>query len=407
MVGPRDILSAARVRVVKRLPYLRAVLFQLRPVEVPGLGTMGVDAHWRLLWDATALERWGVSSTAAVLVHEAMHVLRRHAERCGSREPKRWNFACDREINDDQPADFPLPERPLMPIQISMANGLTAETYYASEQQEEGDGSSKPKDGKSDKAPGCGGQCGGCAGNPFPEEKELDEQAGTPDKVSEAVKEVVRKQVAQAITEAKSQGSVAGGLRGWAEQELKPPKIDWRRRLANVVRGSLNSIAGRVDYTHRRPGRRYYAMRASCGSQTPVSPSMQQPVPRVAVVLDVSGSMSSELGQAESEVLGLVKAAGGQATVYAADTEVRTTVQVRGKGDLKHLDDKGGMGGTSLDVAIRQAVQGRKHDLLVVLTDGYTDWPKQQEMRGVKLLAVITPRGMAAPKWMPQVKIEA
>jgi predicted metal-dependent peptidase len=366
---------------------------------------MAVDNHCRLLWDGEVMTKWGVEGTSAVLIHESMHVLRRHFERMGNRDPQDWNEACDREINDDQPVEFPLPGRPLMPSDIGAEKGLTAETYYAIAQRRKTEGKDDEPKQKSN-VPGCGAKCGGCTGNPTDEEKQLDERDDVPDKVSAAVKEVIRHQVAQDIADQKGMGSVAGGLKGWAEQELKPPKIDWRRRLANVVRGSLNSVAGRVDYTHRKPGRRYYAMRAACGSRTPVSPSMQQPVPRVAVVLDVSGSMSSELGQAESEVLGLVKAAGGTATVYAADTEVRTTVRVRSKTDLKHLDDKGGMGGTSLDVAIRQAVRGRNHDLLVVLTDGYTNWPTQQELRGVKLLAVITPRGMAAPKWMPQVKIE-
>jgi predicted metal-dependent peptidase len=116
--------------------------------------------------------------------------------------------------------------------------------------------------------------------------------------------------------------------------------------------------------------------------------------------------LGTPLAAALSEVLGIVEACGGGATVYAADTEIRAAVQVRGRADLAKLAEGGGGGGTSMAAAILDAVERRKHDLLVVLTDGETRWPSRDDLNGVQMLAVITREGLPAPEWMPQVRID-
>src|SRR5262245_17028047 len=97
---PQDVIAAARMAVFMRHPYLSAVLFALRPVARPGLGTLAVDAGWRLYYDPETVMRWyaeelagkldrvaGHKGTpyhdgvAGVVFHEIGHCLREHHKR--------------------------------------------------------------------------------------------------------------------------------------------------------------------------------------------------------------------------------------------------------------------------------------------------------------------------------------
>lgn len=127
-------LAAARLRLVTQRPYLASALWALQPVERPGLGTLAVDAYWRLYWDPAAVEEWSGEQLAAVLYHEVCHLLRDHHGRADAvgAEPRRWNLAGDAEINDDLRAEaIPLPERAVYPAAFGQPDGLLAEEYYA------------------------------------------------------------------------------------------------------------------------------------------------------------------------------------------------------------------------------------------------------------------------------------
>ena len=79
-----ELLAAARLRAARDQPYLAAALFAMVPVSAPGFGTFAVDPWWRLYVDMDTARSWGMASTAAVLVHEAHHLLRNHHDRARS-----------------------------------------------------------------------------------------------------------------------------------------------------------------------------------------------------------------------------------------------------------------------------------------------------------------------------------
>lgn len=95
-------LAAARFKATSVRPYLSAGIWALIPVESKGLGTLGVDKHWRMYYDPDVIETWSVDEIAGVLYHEISHLLRDHcyrAEDMGtSLDPltaARWNIAGD------------------------------------------------------------------------------------------------------------------------------------------------------------------------------------------------------------------------------------------------------------------------------------------------------------------------
>ena len=423
---PKDLISAARIRVTNRHPYVAAVLLSLKPVEKPGLGTMAVDASWRLYYDPAKVVEWGVGShghdgVAGVLAHEVWHCLKDHVARKQDREHDRWNRAADREINDDLvAAGWKLPAhdkktgQPLLPAQIGCKNGDLAEVYYEKEPKEPKQESGGA--GQAILAPGCGGKCGGCAGNPHDFEESSQGRSGPAGSapptdggsqitgIDPADQEILRRQVAEAVqAHAKSRGTVPAGLRAWADAELSPAKIDWRRQLANLVRGAIAERSGASDYTYRRPSRRQWGMRKVFGVRAPIMPALRQPLPEVGIVLDTSGSMLGKpLQDALSEVVGIIKALGAPCKAWAVDAAVHAAESLVSARDVEKLN-KGG-GGTDMRVGIALAEKSRVN-LIIVLTDGLTPWPNAGEGT-VKVLAAVTPGGARPPEHIPCVMID-
>jgi predicted metal-dependent peptidase len=131
-----------------------------------------------------------------------------------------------------------------------------------------------------------------------------------------------------------------------------------------------------------------------------VTPNIQ-----LAVVVDTSGSMSDRcLGEAVGELSGILKALPRQdgVKVYACDAAVHTA-QKCFRAEQVQL---AGGGGTDMTLAIKHASDVKPRPQLVIcLTDGYTDWPKEPT-NGVPCLAVIVSNGDdTSPDWIRSIKL--
>lgn len=369
----RERFLAARLRAAGTQPFLATALYALTAVDAPGRRTFGVDEALRLHVDGEALERWTIAEAAGVLLHEVGHVVRDHAGRARvvgvtPEHHRRWNVAADAEINDDLvAAGVTLPDNPVLPSGLGMAAGAVAESYYH-------------RLGTVPDGPDCGS---GCHGLPTPEEEVA--VASTPDLpsgLSAPELLVLRRRVAEEIraSEARRAGSVGGGWTRWAEAVLDPV-IDWRTVLDGRLRRAVADVAGRVDYTYARPGRRRMPR--------VVLPAMRRPLPSVGVVIDVSASVGDDdLAIAWSEVHGCLRAIGVRREllrVYATDTDTTRVADVTSA----RVSLSGG-GGTDLRHGIETALGERpRPGVLVVLTDGFTPWPERPTP--VPLITVLFP----------------
>jgi len=212
-----EAFTAARVLALHRMPYLASLLFAVIPVRTPGLGTFAVDRHWRLYLDPVILLRWESPTTAAVLLHEAGHLLREHHARAitlGVDSPRLWNLAADAEINDDLlEAGWKFPHNPVTPHDLGEAPGQLAEVYYQgllAEAAESG-------------VVSCGSGSGG-----EPVDGELADDS-TPGR-SEIDQQLVRRKVAADTLDAsralRPASPVPGGMLRWAQRALEPPRVD-------------------------------------------------------------------------------------------------------------------------------------------------------------------------------------
>lgn len=383
-------VAAARLWAVTRQPYLATALFAMTPVQAEGLGTMGVDARWRLYVDPARLAEWSVEEAGAVLVHEANHLLRDHAGRAraagiAATERLRWNVAGDCEINDDL-GDLPLPGGGCLPAGFGLADGEIAEAYHVALAP--------------DVSPGWG-DCGSGA-HGVAQAHELP--ANVAAEVDEGEATLVRQQVAEEVRRlARAGAAVPPGLERWATEFLNP-RVDWRRVVAAAVRSGLANVSGRVDYSYARPSRRTgYPDGAHV-----ILPSLVQPLPHVAVVVDTSGSMSNDdLGRALGELRGLLRGlgvAGSRLTVLSCDAAVHTTQRVFAVEEVRLH----GGGGTDMGEGLHAAAGLRpKPSLVVVLTDGLTPWPEERPALERIVVGLIGERTGDEPPWADVVEIDA
>ncbi|MEO3747495.1 VWA-like domain-containing protein [Plantactinospora sp. B5E13] len=393
----RTKLLAARFRAAQDRPYLATALFSVTVVESRQVPTMGVDRRWRCYVSPEFVDRLPVPQLAAVWIHEVAHLLRDHHGRADRlahpdrADHHRVNVAQDCEINDDLVADLlPLPPDRVEPKTYQLPDGLLFEQYlprlpasvHGHPAFGVGDGTGT--------APDCGSGAHGVH-RPW-------ESGAAGGGVGDVEAGAIRRDTAREVrAHARGRGTVPGGWQRWAAEILEPT-VDWRQALTGAVREAAAWASGAVDYTYHRPSRRSSALRGV------VLPSLRQPVPRVAIVVDTSGSMgSTQLTAALSEVSGVLRAVGiggNRVTVLACDADVQVVRQVHTVGEVRLA----GGGGTDMRVGVTEALKGRPH-VVVVLTDGYTPWP-EAPLESTRLIAgLIGVNPPEPPPWITTVHI--
>jgi predicted metal-dependent peptidase len=382
-------LAAARLWATAQMPYLASAIFASEAVSAPDSATISVDRGWRLHADPRLVDTLEIEPLGRLLIHLCGHLVRDHAtraERLGvspGHGAGRWNRCADAEINDDLEAGALLPTGTAseLPGDLGCEPGRIVEGYW----EDAADGPRRWH---------CGSGADGC-----------DRPGEGSPGMSQSQAELVRLGVAAEIqrTAAQHPGTVPGGWLRWAES-VRPSQVDWRKILAAEIRRAVAYTSGMVDYSYRRPSRR--------SVPGVIMPTLQRPVPDVAVVLDTSGSMHDGLlSRALSEVEGVLKRAGlrsGQLRVLAVDTRVHAVKRVT---SARQVSLAGG-GGTDMGRGIADAAALKPApSVIIVLTDGFTPWPHEPP-RGVKVIVgVLAQRGMMptgydTPRWARTVMID-
>lgn len=405
-------IMAARVIAQQRWPYVSNLLFNFKLVEVShaDLPTMAVDARWRLYYSPVFVMGESPESLATVLLHESLHCLHEHGKRFEAvRRPDTdhpiWNFAGDAAINEVLD-EVRMPWPTVTPVryadleQYGVKSGMSTEAaFFAICSYRD----SHPEDFVSVQ------DCGSVSGGDTRSYELPASDSHSPGMRSDQ-QDVIRDRVAHDVIErSRNYEDVPAGLLRWA-QGLLNPRVDWREALASRLRRDLASIAGRRDYVFTRPSRRQEAMRLA-GSPA-ILPAMRQPAPpRVACVIDTSGSISQqELRTFLSEVVGITRASGvsGGVTMIACDAQAYPPIRVKTASDVESIQLQGG-GGTDMSVglAAAEALRPSPH-IAVVFTDGFTPWPERPPKGIDSVIVALTDTGMqeAVPSWAHAIVID-
>lgn len=418
-IDARTTLAAGRLWATRAAPYLSHAVLALRPVVAArppagaDLSAFPVDPQWRVYVDAEVLSVVSVAEIGFWHLHQVAHLLRRHDRRCplppaGARdrpgrtqEQRWWNQACDAEVDDDLVPDlhrqaFTTPQRALEPRHLGEPEGELAEAYFLRRPRSVVD----PPGPVADCGSGVDGQA-----------RLWDEIGGGQDRTDLGLSEVGLSELERALLTAdtarrvqeatRQRGDVPAGWQRWAARELEPV-VDWRRLLATAVRRGLAVAAGRVDYSYSRPSRRTSAVPGV------VLPTMRRPAPRVAVVVDTSGSVDEVmLGQALAEVAGLLRQLGAAARgdavrLIACDAQAHHAQRVLDARDVQLL----GGGGTDMRVGLDAACALRPApDLVVVLTDGHTPWPAAPPATARVVVGLLDSAG-SCPTWAERILVQ-
>lgn len=407
----KEQVMAARLVAMERWPYFAPQLLSMVLVEQPGIGTCATDTRGRFYFDPEFVKAVDVYELATVWLHESLHIWLDHAERRQGRNPRVWNMSVDREINDDlylEGMPFPKQFPPLLPIDIGQRDGQLAEFYFEHESQPDGsDGDSSDQSGDGDESDDTdeksgdsqSGLEGGSSMDGIPRDWEAGpEDSSGVDEIPQAMQECIRQQVSENVVEhCKSGGHVPAGIALAAQRNMEPPKVPWQKEMASAIRACAADVAGAVDFTYRKPSRR----QSLYGDV--IMPAVRRPVPETVIVLDTSGSMyGKDLESALTETQGVLKALGGTGIrVLATDSQVHSRQRVTHTSKIEVL----GGGGTDMRIGLREAAKLKPSpDICIVLTDGYTPWPRKAP-KGMRVIVGITSGREAGPSWARTINI--
>lgn len=424
---------------LERMPYMASMLFSLRFVVAPGLGTFAVDAAHRCYIDFDAVASRSPAYCGQALLHECSHLFADHttfAADLGVDHSMRqvWNVAADAAINDDlrdggcEVFDNANPYGHVLPSTLGEPEHRTPHYYFRAlrtmldsqdAQTDNGFGDSDT-DGEVDAVGQCGGWAGcgsGSGGVPAPcELEDGDDLAGAAPGATTSERERVRVSVAVSIREAdaKARGTVPGGLVENADLVLTPAQVPWQQVLGRVLRGAVRARAGTTSESYQRRNRRRHDTRvltADGRGKRVVLPGLMDPVPRIHLVRDTSGSMSgADLSAVTSEIVGIarrLRVRGDDLVIADVDAAVHDTRRYQRPSGLAEVS---GRGGTDMRTGIEHALRARpRPSVIVVMTDGETPWPARQTSRVPVVAAIVHPNPehvvARVPDWIRTVDI--
>lgn len=427
-------LEAWRATALTRMPYMANVLFALRPVNKPGLGTFAVDNQMRLYIDFDATAGWSDDLKAQALLHECSHILQGHSDQfkdlgLTASDNKLFNVAADAAINDDlrDAGCKELCEMGVTPDSFGAPDYLTPGEYFEylrritppqapSKPQPQPGGSGEGASGEGDSEPsddfeGCGS---GAGGQEVPDPIGDGDVDGTAPAASQSEIERTRIITANDIRDAhaKGRGNVPAGLVGWADAQFTPSVTPWQKVLGRKMRSAVRTVAGQTDTSFQRRSARRHNERVLGTNNRVVHAGNVEYRPSLVVIRDTSGSMGdADLTAVTREVDAISKrlrVRGADLMIVDVDAKVAGARQYNG---ARSMNEFFGRGGTNMSVGIEHAMTMKpRPTAVVVLTDGDTPWPAKQLSRKVPVIACIIAdddSGLArVPKWISALHVQ-
>lgn len=331
-------IEAARRVAALAAPYAAPAFGAARVVLSDCVPIAGCDTSWRVYFNTQIAETMPIPQLAWIWLHEVLgHLVQQHCAitRARGLDPLRANIAQDLAIECwTWPSTVQRPPFGLHPDQYGFPRNLAWQTYYDMLSADTAQAST----------PNCGSGSHGVAA---PWELPADGNG-----LSELEARALGQAIAQRVRQA---GNAPSGLHVWADEVLRPPRPDWRRRLRAHVSALRSGYEDQQGAARVRRGLIYRRW--------------TEPHIRCAIIADTSGSMNGHGG----EVLSVVRdtaAILGDVDVCWIDTRP-IWQHVRRGGAVTPV----GGGGTDLRPAIEEAIK-RRYSLIVIVTDCETPWPE-------------------------------
>lgn len=331
LIAAKKALDKAKIKLMTTpdSAFVSTLCFSLKHAWDESIPTAATDG--RTIWfNPEAYLKLTPGQQLSRLLHETWHPALGHLGRLGSRNPGRWNAACDYFINlmliD---AGF---ERIPTWLVDEKYRGMSADQIY----------DLLPEDEQGD-----------------PDENDLRPPLTEPEEA--ALKAEIEDLVVRAAVQSRMQGDKPGTIPGSIQiflDKLLNPKLPWQ----TILRKYMNNM-NKVDYSWRRPNRRYFPDHHL--------PSLySEALIDIAVAVDTSGSVSDEeFHRFVSEVASIFKShKPKKITLIQFDTSLKAINEVHSLDELKALKFTG-RGGTRIKPVI-DWVHENKPQLMMIFSDG-------------------------------------
>ncbi len=389
--------------------------------------------------------------------HEILHIALRHDRRAGSFSPERFNIACDIVVNSNI---LKSSGGDMNSITLSMNGGVqrhtapdgsegaehTAEELYELIPEPDGDPIKGPgsraegddgptaeidsdvsdpsdsqgsdeedkEDEENEKGGGDSdgggsvkkkvrGKAGG-KGNGDGQSEGEAERGGFDDHLEEETEDDENKERAKwmkRIVDAagavmiRDPSNSRGLIPAFAERmlrELRNPQIDWRQILAEFVEEEI------CDYSFSPPDRRF----DDSPFFLPDFNDTETTVKNILFMIDTSGSMSDEMMTAAySEIKGAIDQFGGKLAGWLGffDATVYPPEPFTDEDEFRIIRLRGG-GGTDFEIIfdyVRDEMEDDPPASIIILTDGYAPFPKEELANGIPVLWLINNEHVTPP----------
>jgi predicted metal-dependent peptidase len=235
---------------------------------------------------------------------------------------------------------------------------------------------------------------GGSAADGIPRDYEEEPNPNWDAFIEDQLLEAVEKKVEEQERDWKyGRGTIPGCLKETIRRKLRPQPNPWESLRATVAMAATNP-RGAKDYTYQRINRRQFAMPSA-----PRLKGSQKFAPNAVVIIDTSGSMTTQCKVKCLQVVAQGLQAVGQFPVICGDTRVQSDSKVAA---LKEEFEMPGGGGTDMRVLIEYAEKKYKPNVIVIGTDGGTPWPNKPTK--AQLIIALT-QELPTPPWATRVRI--
>ncbi len=175
-------------------------------------------------------------------------------------------------------------------------------------------------------------------------------------------------------------------------KEIRNPQVDWRTILNDFVQEDI------CDYSFSPPDRRF----GDSDFFLPDFNEKDERVEKILFMMDTSGSISDKmLATAFSEIVGAINQFGGKFEGYLGffDAMVYEPLPFASVDDVMKIRPRGG-GGTNFDIIFNYVNEKMASDppvSIIILTDGYADFPKESITNGIPVLWLINNDNITPP----------
>ena len=121
-LSPSEKLLRAKLKLTNHVsPFISNLVINFNHIISDVVPVAGVSDN-NIYYNEEAINEFSIGELMAVISHEMLHVILRHEERRGDRNPKAWNIACDMVVNSMlKRSYFMLPDSAIFPPRYSEA----------------------------------------------------------------------------------------------------------------------------------------------------------------------------------------------------------------------------------------------------------------------------------------------